>query len=255
VGALESAALLSARKAQAGADGRIPLLSWGEGPAIVLIHGWGGRGAQLAPLALHLAQAGFRAVVPDVAGHGDSPVNEARWEWFIRDIAEVVAEVGSARALVGHSAGALAMMASRRLRGVHAERYVCISAPHHPYPPLEAIRRRLNPGEGVLEAYRAYLARQFECSWSDLETGFAWRGAGRDLLLCYDSHDKYLRSTDAEQIRSSCPQCSLMRTEQFGHTGILNADALADSIRQFVASTSDEDSSRDEPQSRRDLRS
>lgn len=232
----EATALQAARPGRIGSGGRIPSWTWGEGPAIALVHGWGGRAAQVAPLGLRLGLAGFRAIAFDVAGHGDSLVREARWEWFIRDIAEVAKHAGPLRAFVGHSAGALAMMASRHLRGVVAERYVCVSAPHHPYPPLEAIRRRLNPGDVVLERYRRYLAKQFECDWGALEAGLAWKGAGVDLLLCYDESDRCIDSADGERVHALCPHSTLLTTRAFGHTRILASDAVANAVRDFASS-------------------
>lgn len=234
VSAHEASALASARRGCYGAGGRIPTWTWGHGPVIALVHGWGGRAAQMAPLAVQLAQAGFSAVAFDVAGHGDSPVNEARWEWFLRDVAEVAASAGPLRAFVGHSAGGLALMASRNVYGLRAERYVCISAPHHPYPPLRAIQRRLNPTPAVLELYRRFLSEQFQCDWGSLEAGLPWRGAGADLLLCYDEDDRYVDPLDGRRIRTLCPHSTMITTRGFGHTKILAADATAVAVLDFV---------------------
>lgn len=234
ISAFELDALHTARLGRIGAGGRVPTLSWGDGPVVAMVHGWGGRAAQLAPLGVRLAHAGFRAIAFDVAGHGDSPIGEARWEWFIRDVAEVAESSGPLRAFVGHSAGALAMMASRHLRGMSAERYVCISAPHHPYPPLKAIQRRLNPALPVLERYRQFLAEQFGSDWGSLEAGLAWRGVGSELLLCYDESDRYVDPMDGDRIHALCPHATLVKTRELGHTRILAADAVANVVRDFI---------------------
>ena len=48
-------------------------LVWGEGARTVyLVHGWGGRGAQLAALVEPLVEAGHRVVMFDMPAHGDS---------------------------------------------------------------------------------------------------------------------------------------------------------------------------------------
>jgi pimeloyl-ACP methyl ester carboxylesterase len=191
----------------------------------------------MAPLAVRLAEAGYRAVAFDVAGHGESAETEARWEWFIRDIGDVSTSLSTPLAgFIGHSAGALAMMAARRIRSVPAAGFVCICAPHHPYPPITAIRQRLNPGDPVIRMYRNYLGTQFSSDWESLETGFAWKDAGHDLLLCYDKTDRYIDKGDGELINAACPGSALVTYNQYGHTRILEAEPLAPVVTDFLRS-------------------
>lgn len=229
-------AMTSARPTRLGPEGRLPAWIWGEGPTVALVHGWGGRAAQMAPLALHLAGQGFRAVAFDVSGHGESAVQEARWEYFVRDIGDAAQTLGPLVGFVGHSAGGLAMSAARELRGVHADRFVCICAPHHPYPPLRVLARRLNPGERVLQRYRDYLGAQFQTPWSALEEGKPWSGAGAELLLCYDEKDRYVEHTDGDRVLALCPGATLMKTRKHGHVRILVADEVMHAVDSFLKS-------------------
>src|SRR5213082_3427517 len=45
---------------------------WGAGPAVLLVHGWEGRGAQLGALVDPLVEAGYRVIALDGPAHGDS---------------------------------------------------------------------------------------------------------------------------------------------------------------------------------------
>ena len=47
----EQAALASARRLTYGNEDRHAAWSWGEGPRVLLAHGWGGSASQMAPLA------------------------------------------------------------------------------------------------------------------------------------------------------------------------------------------------------------
>ncbi len=231
----EVATLRSARRVQFGTERRTSLWTWGEGPVVVLVHGWGGCAAQMGSMAARLAQNGFRAVAFDVSGHGTSTVREIRWDWFMDDIAAVTEAVGPVAGLIGHSAGGLAMMAARRLYGVHARRFVCIGAPHHPYPPIHEIKRRLDPGEVVLERYRLDISTQFGTDWPSLVAGSAWMDAGEDLLLCYDLQDRYVHVTDGDRIAALCPGSRVLRTDGLGHRRILTSIPLADAVASFLA--------------------
>ena len=234
----ESDAYRSGRPLSLGPRGRIPAREWGTGETVALVHGWGGRAAQLAPLALRLAEQGHRAVVFDVAGHGESKVGEARWEWFIRDIREVADALGPLHAFIGHSAGGLSMMAARATQGLGAARYACICAPLYPYPPIRGIRERLRPGEAVLDRYRRFLAGQFGMSWDALERGEVWRGSGPELLVCHDDRDRFVDPQDGARVQALCPKTRVKRTSGHGHVRILASAELASTLVDFLGPAS-----------------
>jgi pimeloyl-ACP methyl ester carboxylesterase len=160
------------------------VVSWGAGPAVILVHGWGGRASQMAPLAASLAEQGFQAIALDVTGHGTSKSRKTKWDYFIRDIAELSRSVGvEIYAYIGHSAGGLTTMAARSLKGITAGRFVCICSPSHPFPAIVGIKRRLDPPPAVINRYKKFIAEQFETNWDMLETASPYAGADDDLLL------------------------------------------------------------------------
>lgn len=231
---VEKEAMRLGQPIKLGRMGHIPAVMWGQGPTVALVHGWGGRAAQMAPLAVHLAELGFRSVAFDVTGHGTSNQSEARWEWFLRDIAEVAEAFDPLFGFVGHSAGALAMMAARDLKGVRADRFVCASAPLFPYPPLRMIQQRFNANKAVLGRYEDYLASQFQTNWASLKAGSAWKGAGENLLLCYDTKDRFIDPTDGERIKALCPGATLFKTHQYGHTRMMSVMEVTGSIGLYL---------------------
>lgn len=201
--------------------------TWGEGLPVVLVHGWGGRAAQMTTMAGAVAGLGFRAVVFDVRGHGDSPGRRIAFDHFIDDLAELDDELdGSVYAYIGHSAGGLCMMAARRLRGLAAQRYVCLCAPRGPYIPINEIRWRLKPRESVIERCRQFYAEQFESDWHRLDTAeaFAWDAQlDRDsrLLLIADNSDSRVDPADVERICRVWPSAERFGTGGLGHSGPL----------------------------------
>lgn len=231
----QAAAIAQARRFDY-APGRVAW-SWGEGPLVVLVHGWNGRAAQLAPLGLRLAASGFRSVALDVGGHGESAGKRTRWQMFGKDLARVIAAAGQeAFALVGHSAGGLAMMAARRRGELEAQRYVCICAPSHPFPPIDALRHRLAPPDAVIVAMRGYLASELGTEWSALTAGWAYAGAAAELLLCYDTGDRLIPDAEGERIREWCPSASLHRSSGNGHLKVLSAEDLHRTVSDFLVS-------------------
>jgi pimeloyl-ACP methyl ester carboxylesterase len=156
---------------------------------------------------LQLAQSGFRSVALDVTGHGDSPEKRTRWAYFLRDIEAITQSLGEeVYAYVAHSAGALSTMAARHLKGIRAKHYVCICAPSHPFPPITAVKKKLNPGERVIEGYKRYIANQFENSWEKLEDGASFKDVDANMLLFYDKRDRFVPHTEGDRIKSLCPK-------------------------------------------------
>ena len=81
----------------------------GNGPPLVLLHGFTGSAASWAPLGRDLARD-HRVIVIDLIGHGASsaPADPSRYafEQALRDLAEVTAELGITRASwLGYSMG------------------------------------------------------------------------------------------------------------------------------------------------------
>lgn len=81
----------------------------GQGRPVVLIHGWPLNCDSWDPVALALAEAGFRAVMYDRRGFGrsDQPWHGYDYDTFADDLADVMAacDVASDAALVGFSMG------------------------------------------------------------------------------------------------------------------------------------------------------
>lgn len=208
----------------------------GQGPLVLLVHGWGGRGVQMGVMARALAAAGFRCIFFDAGGHGGSRSEPVGFHTFINDVGALSEHVGqTVFAYIGHSAGALGMMASRSMRGVRAERYICIAAPRYPYVPLESIKRNYDVSDEVIELVKGSLASQFECDWLALQTGSAYRSdvAGK-LMLAYDIDDERVHHMDADRIAAGWPGAHVLKTQGFGHNKILQAPELLAEALSFL---------------------
>ena len=88
--------------------------SWGAGAPVVLVHGSLALGVEEWEAQRPLADAGFRLLVLDRRGYGNSPTADG--EDFLRDAEDINDVVGDAAHLVGHSYGGLGVMfaAARR---------------------------------------------------------------------------------------------------------------------------------------------
>src|SRR5215210_2854174 len=62
---------------------------WGEGPVVILTHGWGGRAGRFGALAGALLAGGFKVVVFDAPAHGASMGDQASLPQFSRALRDI----------------------------------------------------------------------------------------------------------------------------------------------------------------------
>jgi pimeloyl-ACP methyl ester carboxylesterase len=110
---------------------RIAGESWGDGPAVYLVHGWGGCRAHLGVFVKPLVEAGHRVIAFDLPSHNESdPGALAPGRTTIVECAEAVRAFvhahGPARGIVAHSLGAKAV-ALAVARGMQADRLVFLA--------------------------------------------------------------------------------------------------------------------------------
>jgi non-heme chloroperoxidase len=82
---------------------------WGDGPPVILIHGWPLSADSWDDQALAIAEAGYRVIAYDRRGFGrsDQPADGYDYDTFADDLADVIeaAEIEEGAALVGFSMG------------------------------------------------------------------------------------------------------------------------------------------------------
>lgn len=116
----------------------------GEGPAVVLLHGF----PELAFSWRHqlpaLAEAGFRAIAPDQRGYGHTTapaaVSDYTADHLIADIHGLLDALGlQSAAFVGHDWGALLLWQMAMLAPERIDSLAILNIPHIPRPPVDPI--------------------------------------------------------------------------------------------------------------------
>jgi pimeloyl-ACP methyl ester carboxylesterase len=212
---------------------------WGEGPAVYLLHGWGGWRGQLDALVDPLVEAGYRVVAFDAPSHGDSDPGAAgpgrgTLPEFAAALAAVVAAGGPAHAVVAHSLGATAAAFAVR-HGLAVGRLVLVSPMADPLPYTRVFAGRLGFGERV----RGRLVRRLERRVGMPMSAFAVPAMARELavppvLLVHDRLDAETSWSDSAAIAEAWPGARLHTTSGLGHRRILRDPAVVAEITGFV---------------------
>lgn len=116
----------------------------GEGPLIILVHGfpelWYSWRHQIAPLV----EAGFRVAVPDVRGYGGSdkpfPIEAYDMASLMGDMLGLIDALGARQAsLVGHDWGAPIVWTTAALHPDRIAAVAALSVPYGPRPPVSPL--------------------------------------------------------------------------------------------------------------------
>ncbi len=114
---------------------RLHFVEQGEGPLVVLLHGFPEFWYSWRHQIPALAEAGFRVIAPDQRGYNTSEkppgVRSYRIEHLVDDVAALIEHAGESRAVViGHDWGGVVAWAVSMLRPEVVEKLVVLNAPH-----------------------------------------------------------------------------------------------------------------------------
>ncbi len=96
-----------ARTVPIGDGSHVETWTWGSGPRVLLVHGWGGRGAQLGAFVEPLVARGFSVVAFDAPGHGASEAGLVTIPQMVAAVGAVAAHHGPLGGLIAHSVGSV----------------------------------------------------------------------------------------------------------------------------------------------------
>jgi pimeloyl-ACP methyl ester carboxylesterase len=130
-----------------GAD--IYYRSLGEGPPLLLLHGYHGAGQLWEPY-VGLLQQGYRLIIPDLRGHGRStnPSQQFSHRLVASDLLALLKtlDAGPVRA-IGYSSGAIALLELARLAPDQLEAMVLVDGTHRFSSETRAMFARVNTAD------------------------------------------------------------------------------------------------------------
>ncbi|MDY7226211.1 alpha/beta fold hydrolase [Hyalangium rubrum] len=211
---------------------RVAVWSWGEGPRVLLVHGWSGYGGQLTAFVAPLVAAGFSVVTFDAPGHGLSSGSRSSLPELARVIRAVAHATGGPHALVAHSIGAAASALALH-QGLEVERAVLLSPPSDPRKAVAFFSREVAlPGHAVKR-----MVARLEARLGRLEDYVVPRFAPAlktPVRIFHDVGDEEVRVESGEAIAQAWPGARLVRTQGLGHYRILYTPAVVSEAVAFI---------------------
>jgi pimeloyl-ACP methyl ester carboxylesterase len=204
----------------------------GRGPAVLLVHGWGGRGSQLAAFAPPLLDAGCAIVAFDGPAHGASTGTTTNLPEMAAAVAAVAERFG-ARAAVGHSFGGAAVALALH-RGLRLDAAVVVASPSSPAEFLDPFCDQLGLREETRHALRVRLERRVGVRISELDVARLAPALRTPALLVHDRADAEVPWRDGAAIAAAWPGARLRSTEGLGHRRVLRDAAVVSEAAAFL---------------------
>jgi len=233
--ARESTALATARRTIVHVgDSRVTTWTWGHGPVVLLVHGWGGRGAQLAGFVEPLVASSCSVVTFDAPGHGTSPETQSSIVAFVDAIRAIDRALGPMEGVIAHSIGAIA--AARALyEGRGAQAAVFIAPPADLVLHSHTLLEILGFGRRARELMQARIERRLSVAWAALDVRSYAAAMSTPLLVVHDRDDNEVPWQDGAIIARAWPDAVFSTTGSLGHRRILRDPSVIRAVAAFVA--------------------
>ena len=206
-------------------------LRWGQGPAVLLLHGWEGRPTQFAELIRALVRAGYGVVALDGPAHGHSPGHEANVVLFARALLEASSELPPLKAVIGHSLGGAGALLATQL-GLRTEALVTIAAPAR----ILGALRRFAHFVGLPRQARARFVRMVEDSAGMPAAQLDVARYRLDLpgLVVHAKDDPMVPFAEAQSIHAAWQDSRLLALEEGGHSQSLADPRLIEAVLELL---------------------
>ena len=208
----------------------IPVYSWGEGPVILGVHGWGGAGIQFGAWIEPLVEAGYRVVLFDAPAHGRAQGESTDLFEMADVVAQVSASVGGIRGVLAHSLGSIA--AARAITNGLQTDYLAMLA-----PPVSLKTAMMKLGASwalspeVLAVHLGLMEDRFGPSiWDKLNLETLCHRLNQRGLIAIDDTDTSISPEESQRLATIWDKADLLRTSGLGHYRIISSPMVMETV-------------------------
>lgn len=204
-----------------------------DGPTVLLVHGWSGRGSQLGAYVAPLLERGYRVVTFDAPAHGNAEGRRSSLPELALVIERVVDVIGPVHGIIAHSMGAAATTVALS-RGVEAERVVYLAPPEHLSGYLYRMATWLGFSTDIVVSVQRRVEQRFDLPFEDARGSTIAPLLRVPLLVVHDREDPEVPYEEGDFLVSCWPGATLLSTQGLGHHRIVRDEAVVDAAVRFL---------------------
>ena len=216
-------------------SGCIAVQRAGQGPAVLLLHGWEGQAADLAAFAPPLLAAGFQVLAMDLPAHGGSEGRQTNIPHSARALRAVGDALGPLHAVIAHSVGS-AVLAEALHAGLQAERAVLIAAPAHYASYARQVGALAGLDAAGIERLLQLLREPLGVDIHEVSLPRRAASLTQPALFIHSADDRIVAIADSEASAAAWPGARHLKLDGLGHRRILQEPAVVAEALQFISS-------------------
>jgi pimeloyl-ACP methyl ester carboxylesterase len=209
---------------------------WGEGPTVLLVHGWGGRGTQFHQMIDSLVERGYKVVAFDAPAHGDSPGVRTNLLEFGEIIRDLGGEYGEFQGVIAHSFGAVASIRALVLDQLPAQNLTVIGAPANIEFILQGFSKQVHITERSLGSIKDTLNQIASNDLDEFSLVTHLPALEQPLMIVHDAEDRSVDFQQGRAIAAMRPDAKWVATAGLGHNRILSDAAVIEGVLGFLES-------------------
>jgi pimeloyl-ACP methyl ester carboxylesterase len=219
------------------AGGELAVTAWGDkGPAILLMHGWGGARAQMTSFVEPLLAAGYRVVAYDQPAHGESDGKTTNLLEIAPTMDLIAQREGPFYAIIAHSFGTLITSYALVERSFpHPARLVYFGAFNRLMDSLSRFQAQAGVSDEIMDGLRATLFENFGRDVLEAITNESLTPRIHiPALMFHDAADNVTPVEDSRAIARVWKQAQLIETKGLGHRGALQSGSVHEQVVNFL---------------------
>jgi pimeloyl-ACP methyl ester carboxylesterase len=217
--------------------GQLAVTTWGsQGPAALLMHGWGGARAQMTGLVDPLLFAGYRVVAYDQPAHGDSDGGSTNLLEIAPSMDVLAAQEGPFELILAHSFGTLITSYALVRRDLtHPARLVYFGALNRLMDSLPRFQVLARLPDAIIAGLRHMIYDTFGKDLLDsIVNELLARRINLPALMFHDTTDNVTPITDSRAIAREWTSAQLIETTGLGHRGALQSREVHEQVVKFL---------------------
>ena len=207
---------------------------------VLISHGYASHGYKFEQYVAPLLKLGFRVLIFDAPGHGQSQGKYINILIYLNAIEHIIKTVGPVDHFIGHSLGGIALaMLAENIPHPEQHKFVLIAPATKTTTSFNNYFNVMRFSDSIKNAFLAYAATLTKHPITHFEADRAIENYKGPLLWVHDAEDSVCPYKDLINFQEKAPNnIKFLITKGLGHNKVYKTQVVIDKIMSFLASES-----------------